>query len=292
MARGRLISRTLGSSRKFAALRQHAGKLGEFAQVLYPMLIACSDDFGRMAGDAFTVRLTVFPSSPRSDEEFASALAAMHAVDLIHIYEVEGDQVLEIVDFEQYQPGLSKRTRSKFPGPPVKFTEIPSEEKRREEKGIEENRTEENRTEGKAATAASPLSEIPSDVDPSMPECKVEAVVQLWNEMVVGSPLSQCRGLSDARRKHIRARLKEHGLGRIRDAIAKALASKFCTGHNDRGWKASFDWLMERQDAIFRVLEGKYDDRAGPPIATGTDGKGRTGRPEVGKYQGIEERDD
>lgn len=141
MARGRLVSRTLGSSRKYAALRTRAGKLGEFAQTLYPLLIACSDDFGRMAGDAFTVKLTVFPSSPRSEAEFATALLAMHAERLIHLYESNGVQVLALLEFKEHQPGLSKRTVSKFPEPPVNFTEIPLEEKGREEKGRELNRT-------------------------------------------------------------------------------------------------------------------------------------------------------
>ena len=156
MARGRLVSRTLGSSRKFAALRDRAGKLGEFAQLLFPMLVACSDDFGRMAGDAFTVKLTVFPSSPRPESDFATALKALHNVRLIHLYDADGDQVLEIVDFKEHQPGLSKRTSSKFPGPPVNFTEIqeiPAQEKGREEKGREGNRTEPIRSPQNPGTA-------------------------------------------------------------------------------------------------------------------------------------------
>jgi hypothetical protein len=142
MARGRLISRTLGSSRKYAALRQAAGELGEFAQTLYPLLVSCSDDFGRQAGDAFTVKLVVFPSSPRTEDEFALALASLASVGLIHWYEAPGGQVVEIVEFDEHQPGLSKRTKSKFPSFPGNFTEIPSEENRTEQKGKEPKRTE------------------------------------------------------------------------------------------------------------------------------------------------------
>jgi hypothetical protein len=146
MARGRLISRTLGSSRKFAALNQQAGKLAEFAQALYPMLVANADDFGRQAGDAFTVKLVVFPSSPRKETEFFAALTAMHHVGLIQCYETEKGQVIQVVDFKEHQPGLSKRTTSKFDEPPVKFTGTPGnsllrELNRTEEKGTEQNRT-------------------------------------------------------------------------------------------------------------------------------------------------------
>lgn len=141
MARGRLISRTLGSSRRFSALQKAAGKLAEFAQVLYPLLVACSDDFGRQSGDAFTVKLVVFPSSPRKEPEFQAAIKALSAVDLIRWYETEGGQVIEIVEFEAHQSGLHKRTASRFPGDSGNFPEIPSEENRTELKGRELNLT-------------------------------------------------------------------------------------------------------------------------------------------------------
>lgn len=141
MARGRLISRSLGSSRKFAGLHKAAGDLGEFAQSLYPLLIACADDFGRQAGDAFTVKLVVFPSSPRTQDDFALALASLASVGLIRWYEARGGQVVEIVEFDEHQPGLSRRTESKFPPFPGNFTAIHSEENRTERKGTEQKRT-------------------------------------------------------------------------------------------------------------------------------------------------------
>lgn len=144
MARGRLISRTLGSSRSFAALHQAAGRLGEFAQALYPMLVANADDFGRQAGDAFTVKMAVFPSSPRKEEEFAAVLTAMCRAGLVQLYDTPKGQVLQIVKFDEHQPGLSKRTESKFDEPPVNFTGLPGNSK-----AIELNRTELNLTEPK-----------------------------------------------------------------------------------------------------------------------------------------------
>lgn len=146
MARGRLISRTLGSSRRFAALAQRAGKLGEFAQSLFPLLVANADDFGRGPGDAFTVKLTVFPSSPRKESDFAAALDAMAIVGLIQLYEGSKGQVFQVVDFSEHQPGLHKKTTSKFPEPPENPREIPGnsllrEENRTEQKGTEQNRT-------------------------------------------------------------------------------------------------------------------------------------------------------
>jgi hypothetical protein len=150
MARGRLVSRTLGSSRKFAALQQTAGRLAEFAQTLYPLLVANSDDYGRMAGDAFTVKHAVFPTSKRKEAEFRDALVAMHNACLIALYEAEGQLIIQIQQFDEHQPGLSKRTKSRFPELPVNFTGAPGistaiELNRTEFKGTEPNRTERKR---------------------------------------------------------------------------------------------------------------------------------------------------
>src|SRR3954464_3628935 len=109
MARGRLILRTLGSSRKFADTRSVAGKLGEFAQTLYMLLVTTTDDYGRQAGDAFTVKHAVFPTSPRSEAEFDTALAAMRDAGLVVRYHADGRQVLQIVEFGKGQPNLHKR---------------------------------------------------------------------------------------------------------------------------------------------------------------------------------------
>ena len=138
MARGRIISRSLGSSRKFSELLGIAGKLGEFAQALYPLVVVSADDFGRMAGDAFSVKFDVFPTCPRSETDFDTALTAMHHVGLVIRYQHEGVSYLQIKDFERHQAGLHKRTHSRFPEPSGKFPELPLEEKGTEEKGTEE----------------------------------------------------------------------------------------------------------------------------------------------------------
>lgn len=142
MARGRLILRTLGSSRKYADVRARAARLGEFAQTLYPLLVACSDDYGREAGDAFTVKHAVFPTSPRTEAEFDTALTAMQAVGLIARYLADdGRQVIQIVDFGKGQPNLHKRSLSQFPEFSGNPPENPSQLNGIEEKLREPNST-------------------------------------------------------------------------------------------------------------------------------------------------------
>src|SRR5574343_833853 len=142
MARGRLISRCLGTSRKFAALSDECGKLAEFAQALYPLIVANTDDFGRFDGDAFTIKHAVWPTSPRSLPDFEKALEGMARVGLIQRYTTDAHGIcLQVENFREHQPGLHKATKSRFPEPTGmsgNFPEIPSEGKGREEEGEEE----------------------------------------------------------------------------------------------------------------------------------------------------------
>lgn len=118
MARGRLISKSLGSSRRFHAVLQAGGKLGEFCQVLFPLIVANTDDFGRMAGDAFTIKNVVLPSSRRPEADFDRALDALQTVGLIDRYTVDDTIYLQVINFDQHQPNLHKRTESRFPESP------------------------------------------------------------------------------------------------------------------------------------------------------------------------------
>lgn len=129
MARGRLVSKSLGSSRKFHALSAEGGKLAEFCQALFPLIVAHTDDFGRLEADAFTIKHLVWPTSARSERDFDVALNALHATGLIQRYGADGGLFLQVACFDEHQPGLNKakRTKSKFPEPcpfhgnPVKF---------------------------------------------------------------------------------------------------------------------------------------------------------------------------
>jgi hypothetical protein len=170
MARGRLISRCLSTSRKFGTLPAIAGNLAEFCQALYPLVVVHTDDFGRMSGDAWTIKFQVHPSSPRKLGDFERALSLLERAGLLFIYDDgNGGKCLQVQDFETHQPGLHKRTASKFPEPPGssrRVPDIPSELNRTEGKGTEE---EQNRTEGADAPGAIAVPEEPKPEDAPTP---------------------------------------------------------------------------------------------------------------------------
>jgi hypothetical protein len=162
-----MLSKSLSTSEKFAALNAEAGPLAEFCQALYPLLVAHTDDFGRQQGDPFTVKHVCFPCSPRSREEFAAGLEHLARVGLIDWYLVANKRYIQIEQFEEHQQGLHKRTRSMFPrvpgtpgnppevpgSGPGKYPEIPGQEKRIEEKR-REVRTPQTPLKGGRALAA------------------------------------------------------------------------------------------------------------------------------------------
>lgn len=129
MARGRILSKSLSCSRRFNALVETQNGLAEFSQLLFALLIPHTDDFGRMAGDPFSVKMVVMPASPRALSDFCQAMRALHDIELITVYERDSDIWLQVNKFEDHQSGLHKRTESKIPPPkkdlPRKFPEIP-----------------------------------------------------------------------------------------------------------------------------------------------------------------------
>lgn len=89
-------------------------------------------------------------------------------------------------------------------------------------------------------------------------------VKDLWNSIVTNC--SKVTVLSEPRRKKVLSRIKEMGeLGDANEILTICLEkinnSSFCTGNNDRGWKASFDWFIDNGNNWVKVYEGKYDDR-------------------------------
>lgn len=146
-----MLSKTLSTSQRYAALYQRAGNLAEFCQSLFPLLLSHADDFGRLPGDVFTIKHLILPISPRTLEEFNTALTALHETCLIRRYRANGNDYIEIQKFEEHQIGLNKRTKSKLPEPPENM-EIPDNsgifrESPGKSSPTELNRTEQNRTE-------------------------------------------------------------------------------------------------------------------------------------------------
>lgn len=97
--------------------------------------------------------------------------------------------------------------------------------------------------------------DLPAKASPKTPH----PIVRAWKEH--RGTLPDVRGCSVGRLKHINARWAENPSEDFwKGVVVRVSQSAFCTGKNDRGWKADFDFLI-KPDTAHKILEGKYDDR-------------------------------
>lgn len=80
-------------------------------------------------------------------------------------------------------------------------------------------------------------------------------IVDFWNATTKGT-MGTLRSIDHNRRKMVRARIKEHGIGAFREMIENAARSDFMHG---APW-ASFDWCIKPNN-FTKVLEGNYEGR-------------------------------
>jgi hypothetical protein len=91
------------------------------------------------------------------------------------------------------------------------------------------------------------------------PRLRAEDFTELWNS-TTKPPIPRCRDLTTKRRRQIRSRLTERPLTEWAEVFQRIQDSAFCRGENDRGWRATLDWVLGSPDVGVKVLEGKYDD--------------------------------
>ncbi len=112
--------------------------------------------------------------------------------------------------------------------------------------------------------------ELEKEIEDKEPPVPYEEIKELYNSIC--KSLSKVRSVSSTRKRHLKARWKQldFNIDTFQEAFEKVEASDFCTGQNDRGWKADFDWLIKNDNNIIKVLEGKYDNDDGGET-TGSD---------------------
>jgi uncharacterized protein YdaU (DUF1376 family) len=106
-----------------------------------------------------------------------------------------------------------------------------------------------------AATGADQMTpDRPDDV------VTVEDVVEGWNDLAQRCDLPSIRRLSEARRRQLKARLREYpDIADWKRAFAAIHNSAFLRGDNSRGWRANFDFLLQ-PSSFLKLLEGAYDE--------------------------------
>jgi hypothetical protein len=236
MARGRLLVKSLSTSQRYANLYQVAGPLAELCQSLYPLLIVHADDWGRLAGDVFTVKHAILPASPRSTGDVEKALAALDIVGLICWYHADGQKWIQIQKFDAHQSGLHKRTPSLIPEPPDsavpgnsrKFPEVPGNSGSRAR--AELNRTELKRREEKSTRRSRVLAapDVPTyrknaAAPHSKPKPKIQTLAAVIRADILPLGFTNEGDILEAAKRRAAQLHLTYNSGAIRAALASAL---------------------------------------------------------------------
>ena len=90
-------------------------------------------------------------------------------------------------------------------------------------------------------------------------ETTLHPLIELWNNNATN--LSKVLKSNQTRNKKAQELWKQCTPDEWVKIMQKINSSDFCCGKNDRGWRATFDWLLQKETYL-KVLEGKYDNRS------------------------------
>lgn len=90
-----------------------------------------------------------------------------------------------------------------------------------------------------------------------------KSIADMFNSICIS--YSKIRALSDARKKTIKARFNSgYTVEDFKALFEEAESSDFLKGKNEKGWTATFDWLIKDAN-MAKVLDGKYRSKQADP---------------------------
>lgn len=93
-------------------------------------------------------------------------------------------------------------------------------------------------------------------------DAEFQTAVDCWNDIAQKHKLPRCQTLTKQRRSALRQRIKEAGgIDGWKTACALVEQSPFLIGENDRGWRASFDFMLQAK-SFTKIMEGAYERHA------------------------------
>lgn len=103
---------------------------------------------------------------------------------------------------------------------------------------------------------ASETTPPPGSAPPPSPRIDYSAIMRDFNTRFAGV-LPAVTDMTEKRKAAVKARIGEHGMDSIAKVFDNIAASGFLKGHNDRNWKADFDWVFRPTNYV-KILEGNY----------------------------------
>lgn len=228
-----------------------------FEEVVFYRLIVTADDYGCIDGRPVLIKNELFPTRENvTRKSVEDAITKLVAVGLLYQYEVDGKPYLAFPTWEKHQRIRNKHR--KYPAPPndihlsANCCQTPASCQPESESESESELESESKSESESARQS---ADVQTD---SVAYRDVQA---LYNQVCPRAGLPKSVGMSEARRKAIRARFAAgYKLEDFAELFKRASESTFLTGQNERNWMANFDWLITDRN-MPKVLSGNYDDR-------------------------------
>lgn len=260
MARGRFISNSISTSKKFSRLSKNDHRL------MYLMLVPHVDAEGRHDADARILSGQVYTLLGLTLQQIEDGLADMHQVGLITLYSVKDDRYLEITDFHEHNKvrrdkdgNPSREAASSIPAPSAGTVAGPAPDQLRSNSAPTPAQGEGLRVKSKVKVqvqeehSSIAKSEAPPPKALAAPPPREShdpgLFKEIWNTNRGRLPAVQA--LNNKRKGQIRALVKEHGpqpaLELFRDATRAVAADDF--------------WI-NRQYGFDNLLAGKVLQKA------------------------------
>ena len=138
--------------------------------------------------------------------------------------------------------------------------------KKRKEKNTTEKKRKEPADSNSVGYSSNSQSEIESQykvktdiLTPSSNQLQQDCQLALdqWNDLAQKCSLPKCVKMTRARKAKLQRIIREHGIDQFTQALDIIESSPFLKGDNNRGWKASFNFIITEAKFI-NIIEGVY----------------------------------
>lgn len=222
------------------------GRISREARLCFILLWTVVDDSGRTRASSRMLASLLFPYDDDAAKKMPGWLKELSEENCIVLYEHERNSYLQVVNWGSHQK-IDRPTPSKIPEPPT--NPEPSTSSR-------EASTSDRRSlapEGKGKERKGSGEEEEGRGEPPAASLFPES----WNELCGVLPKVGVFGAS--RQKKAATRIAEGiSLSEFRRAVQICAKTPFLCGQNERGWRADYDWVMENDRNMDKILNGKY----------------------------------
>ena len=239
MARKRMIDPNIWQSEDF-------GKLSTLAKIVFIGLFSLADDEGRGRCNPVYLKSTLFPYEENiRSADIDKTLSEISSNMSVVLYSCDGSSYYSLLSWDTFQK-IDKPSQSK----------IPEYDENTMKLLFDDNSTNGSRIVDERSTPNKNKKRI--EDNKNRKEENKNRIVEIYNTFCPNLP--QIQKLTDKRNKSIDNFIKEFTLEQFEEICKIANSSEFLIGHNDRNWKADFDFLM-RIDKATAILEGKYSQK-------------------------------